>query len=61
MFGLTERDSKKVYFECVPRRTKTILIKIIEDRVLPDSVIMSDSWRAYFGEFSFIMMSFTLL
>ena len=51
MFGLTERFSKKVYFHCVPRRTKSILLKIIEERVLPESVIMSDSWRAYLGKF----------
>ena len=51
MFGLTERFSKKVYFQCVPRRTKSILLKIIEERVLPESVIMSDSWRAYLGKF----------
>ena len=47
MFGLKERFTRKVYFEIVPRRTKLILMKIIEDRVLPESYIMSDSWRAY--------------
>ena len=50
VFGITERFSRKVYFECVPRRTKKILLKIIEDRVEPESVIISDSWRAYLGK-----------
>ncbi len=49
MFGLVERFSKKVYFEIVPRRTKQVLMKIIEEKVEPESVIISDSWRAYLG------------
>ena len=32
-FGLTERFSKKVYFQCVPKRTRAVLLKIIEERV----------------------------
>ena len=47
-----ERFSKKVYFEIVPRRTQQILMKIIEDKVEPESVIISDSWRAYLGMLS---------
>ena len=54
-FGLTERFSKKVYFQCVPKRTRAVLLKIIEERVEPESVIMSDSWRAYLGWFNKII------
>ena len=31
LFGLVERFSKKVYFEINPRRTKQVLMKIIEE------------------------------
>jgi len=47
VFGLFKRD--KVYTEIVPEASKAALIPVIRGKVSLDSVIHSDSWRAYDG------------
>ena len=48
VFGLFKRDGK-VYTEIVPEASKAALIPVIRGKVSLDSVIHSDSWRAYDG------------
>jgi transposase-like protein len=48
VFGLFKRDGK-VYTEIVPDASKAALMAVIRGKVSLDSVIHSDSWRAYDG------------
>lgn len=48
VFGLFKREGK-VYTEIVPDASRAALMAVIRGRVSLDSVIHSDSWRAYDG------------
>ena len=47
VFGLKDRESKRVYMEVVNHRRASDLLPIIARHVLPGSIIMSDCWKAY--------------
>ncbi|CAG9328273.1 unnamed protein product [Blepharisma stoltei] len=47
VFGLYERESKRVYMEVVPKRTAQHLIPIIQKRCEVGTTIISDQWAAY--------------
>ena len=47
VFGLVERRTSKVYFQIVPDRSAETLLAIINDHVMPGTLIMSDCWAAY--------------
>ncbi len=46
VFGLLKRDGK-VYTKIIPDASSATLIPIIERKVVPDSIVYSDYWRAY--------------
>ena len=48
VFGLLKRKGK-VYVQIVPDVKRETLMKIIRTKVVPDSVIYTDSWRSYDG------------
>ncbi|KCZ81519.1 hypothetical protein H312_01097 [Anncaliia algerae PRA339] len=47
VFGIIERISKKVYLTVIERRDGETLSRIINDVLLPGTIIFSDSWRGY--------------
>ena len=46
MFGLLKRGGR-VYTKIIPDASSATLIPIIERKVVPDSIVYSDCWRAY--------------
>jgi len=46
VFGLLKRGGK-VYTKIIPDASSATLIPIIERKVVPDSIVYSDYWRAY--------------
>ena len=46
VFGLLKRGSK-VYTKIIPDTKRDTLIPIIKEKVIPDSIIYTDYWRAY--------------
>ena len=46
VFGILKRGGK-VYTQVIPDVSSASLLPILQSRVLPDSVVYSDSWRAY--------------
>ncbi len=46
VFGMLERGGR-VYTKIIPDASSSTLIPIIERKVIPDSVVYSDSWKAY--------------
>ena len=49
VFGILERDSKKIHFEVVKSRDKRTLIPVITNVIAPGSLIYTDGWKAYSG------------
>ena len=47
VFGLYERDSKRILFIVVPKRDASTLLNLIYQHVAPNSVIFSDCWASY--------------
>lgn len=47
MLGLIDRETKKCHIEFVERRTRDIILPIIEQHVTPDSVIHTDEAPVY--------------
>lgn len=48
VFGIFERDGR-VYTEIIPDTYKLTLRAIIQGKVSPESIIVSDGWRGYNG------------
>lgn len=46
VFGLLKRGGR-VYTKIIPDASSATLIPIIERKVIPDSIVYSDSWRGY--------------
>ena len=46
VFGLLKRGGK-VYTKVIPDAKQRTLIPIIKDKVVPDSIVYSDSWKGY--------------
>jgi transposase len=46
VFGLLKRGGK-VYTKVIPDASSSTLMPIIERKVIPDSIVYSDSWRGY--------------
>ena len=46
MFGLLKRGGK-VYTKIIPDASSASLCPIIENKVVPDSIVYSDTWRGY--------------
>lgn len=46
VFGILKRKGK-VYTKIIPNASSDTLLPIIKNKVLPDSIVYSDSWRAY--------------
>ncbi|XDZ65354.1 IS1595 family transposase [Alphaproteobacteria bacterium LSUCC0684] len=46
VFGILKRGGK-VYTQIIPDASGQTLIPIIEDRIMPDSIVYSDCWRGY--------------
>ncbi len=46
VFGILKRGGK-VYTKIIPDASGDTLIPIIKSKVFPDSIVYSDSWRAY--------------
>ena len=46
VFGILKRGGK-VYTKVISDASRATLIPIIERKVLPDSIVYSDSWKAY--------------
>ena len=46
LFGLLKRGGK-VYMKIIPNASGATPIPIIEPKVVPDSIVYSDSWRGY--------------
>ena len=46
MFGLLKRGGR-VYTKVIPDASSDSLIPIIKQKVVPDSIVYSDCWRAY--------------
>ncbi len=46
MFGLLKRKGK-VYTKIIPDARSATLMPIIQDKVVPDSIVYSDCWRGY--------------
>ena len=46
VFGLLKRGGK-VYTKVIPNAKQQTLIPIIKDKVVPDSIVYSDSWKGY--------------
>ncbi|KII65724.1 hypothetical protein RF11_09615 [Thelohanellus kitauei] len=47
-FGGIERgDPSKIFLVQIPNRKAERLLPIIRDKILPETTIISDSWRAY--------------
>lgn len=48
VFGLLKRKGK-VYVQIVPDVKRATLMKIIRTKVVPDSIVYTDSWKSYDG------------
>ena len=48
VFGLLKRKGQ-VYVQIVPDVKRTTLMKIIRTKVVPDSIVYTDSWKSYDG------------
>ena len=46
VFGILKRGGK-VYTKVIPDASSKIIIPLITNKVLPDSIVYSDNWRAY--------------
>ena len=46
VFGLLKRGGK-VYTKIIPDASSATLMPIIERKVVPDSIVYSDSWKGY--------------
>ena len=46
MFGLLKRGGR-VYTKIIPNASAETLVPIIEQKVIPDSIVYSDCWRGY--------------
>ena len=46
VFGLLKRGGK-VYTKVIPDASGATLVPIIERKVIPDSIVYSDSWKGY--------------
>ena len=46
VFGILKRGGR-VYTQVIPDASGKTLIPIIEDRIMPDSIVYSDYWRGY--------------
>ena len=46
VFGLLKRGGK-VYTKIIPDASSATLLPIIEQKVIPDSIVYSDCWRGY--------------
>ena len=46
VFGILKRGGK-VYTRIIPNAASATLYPIIEDKVIPDSIVYTDSWRGY--------------
>ena len=46
VFGLLKRKGK-VYTKIIPDASSSTLMPIIQDKVVPDSIVYSDCWRGY--------------
>ena len=46
VFGILKRGGK-VYTQVIPDASSKTLIPIIENRIMPDSIVYSDCWRGY--------------
>ncbi len=46
VFGILKRGGK-VYTQIIPDASGKTMIPIIEDRIMPDSIVYSDCWRGY--------------
>lgn len=46
VFGILKRGGK-VYTKVIPNASKEAIIPLITNKVLPDSIVYSDNWRAY--------------
>ena len=47
VFGGVERDTGKCFLEPVENRTAQTLMTLIEEWILPGSIIISDCWKSY--------------
>lgn len=47
LFGGFDRETKSFFIEAVPDRSKQTLLAIIKRKIRPNSIIMSDCWKAY--------------
>ena len=47
VFGCVERDSGKTFLVPVPDRTADTLIAIIDEWIVPGTMVISDCWGAY--------------
>ena len=47
VFGGVERDTGKCFLEPVENRSAQTLMTLIEEWILPGSIIISDSWKSY--------------
>jgi hypothetical protein len=49
VFGGICRETKESFLYSVPDRRASTLLPIIEESILPGTIIVSDEWRAYQG------------
>ena len=49
MFGDICRETREVFMVAVPDRSAPTLLNVINDKIEPGSVVMSDCWRGYSG------------
>lgn len=47
VFGIIERISKKIFIQVVSKRDAETLNGVAEARILPGTIVFSDSWRGY--------------
>ena len=47
IFGGFERETKKFFIECVPDRSVSTLLTVIQKWIKPGTTIISDCWKAY--------------
>lgn len=59
IFGGVCRETKEVFMYAVPNRTKETLQQVIQESIMPGSVIISDMWPSYRGIENIAGMSFT--
>jgi len=47
IFGGVERETGKLFIECVPDRSASTLLTVIKKWIKPGTIIVSDCWKAY--------------